>query len=144
MATTYKIKIIPDDILVKDRPSFDLKINSSGLIFTDYSWSCLPGYIGAVSGYADFIQAKSLPLFTLWRKEFSQFDEKGENCIYGILYHLSPDSVVGATGHAIMDYSGYALKKRLEGTKNFTQILKAIFTDGGRKIDTKWELIEKY
>lgn len=144
MATNFTIEILPDDPLKTNLPSFDLKIKRSGLIFKDYTWSCLPGHIGATSGVADFIETSNLSLLILYKKEFSQFDDEGENPTYGILYGITPKFILDSTGWATIDFSGHSLQKRLKGKKNFLAILKEILKTKQENAHTNWHLINAY
>lgn len=142
MATNFTIKITPDQLQTPGFPSFELKIKSSGIFFTDYKWSCPPGFMGAVSGVADFIDTGKLSILVISKKDWSVFDEKGDNPIYALLYHIKPDFAVGSSSWATIDFSGYKLKKKLEGNNSILQMIAEFWLSKKTNTHSQWEVIE--
>lgn len=151
MAKVIKIKISPDNwagsrpigeetketwLKPAPAPTFELKLIRSDFLWTSYSWSCLPGYLSAVSGSA---------YFTDWGNSvLSLTSSDGKPCCYGLLDKMPSDFAVGSRGGATIDYGGYWLKKRLEGAKNIPEILKEIFRKSDLTMHSNWEIVEAY
>lgn len=154
MAKIIKIKISPDNwassrpigevtqenyMNPPPAPIFELTINRSDFFSTIYSWSCLPGYLSAVSGSAKFDDCGSnKSIFSL-----ISIKDKPASC-YGLLYDLPSDFTVGSRGEATIDYGGWWLKKRLEGAQNAIEMLKEVFKKSDMSLHSKWEIIEAY
>ncbi len=143
MATNFTIKIKPNNLHTPEGlPGFEIKIKSSGIFFTDYKWFCLPGYMGAVSGVANFIDTGQLSLLIISKKDWSVFDERSDNPIYGILSGIKPDFAVGSSGMAHVDFSGYKLKKRLEGNTSIHRMIAEFWLTKKTNTRTDWEVID--
>jgi len=149
VANIFKIKISPEDWtgpapMTKDdwlKPipnlTFELTMTRLEIFKTTYAWSCLPGNLGAASGSAHFTQLSNSSMLSLFPSDDSS------RC-FGILDNIAPNFTIGSSGSATIDYSGYGLKRRMEGATNFYEILKEIFKKSKFTIHSKWEVLEAY
>lgn len=143
MATNFTIKIKPNKLHTPEGlPGFEIKIKSSGFFFTDYKWTCPPGYMGAVSGVASFIDTGKVSLLVLFKKDRSILDEKSDNPIYGILTGIKPDFAIGSSGMAHVDFSGYKLKKKLEEATSILQMIAEFWLSKKSNTSADWEVID--
>jgi hypothetical protein len=118
MPTNITFKITPDRILFPEFPSFEINVQVSGWVFTDYTWSCLPGYIAKNSGVVNCWS--SMPdgdhcWFYLYEHEMSVFDSEGDNRCYGILHNIPNEFTIGSTASSTIHYGGVKVKEQLHG-----------------------------
>lgn len=105
MVNVHIFKITPD---YSKYPSFELIVKSSGSIFKDYTWHCLPGYLKKTSGAISKLEDRSNPNLS----SFFLFSEKVCGTIlckdnvpgYGYLANIPKNPAIGSKGFAIIDY----------------------------------------
>lgn len=111
MFKVYVFKITPDRY--SKYPSFELIVKSSGTIFKDYTWHCLPGYLKRNSGVISPMDQPSnhnLSTFSLVAEKLCGAILCKENVpYYGYLADVPKNPSIGNKGFALVDYMRQSL-----------------------------------